>query len=222
MDVAAPGVSVFSTFLPFVHLTSTCHDDDGDGYGYCSGTSMATAHVSGVAALILAQAPLYTGDEVKSNILMTVDHLASLEGLVLTRGRINISKQQQPTLLAISPTSIACSYLDQSGGTGIHWSVLKIYGWNFGPEQGSGSVVVGPPSWYLAPGADPLNSTYFEQPFVIWANDLILVGFGLPEPWEKYLPPAAAQSRTGAVWVRKDGQYTDPLPLRIEYCDIIR
>ncbi|MCG2721624.1 MAG: S8 family serine peptidase, partial [Thermodesulfovibrionales bacterium] len=76
VDVAAPGVNVLSS-IP------------GNKYDYLSGTSMATPHVSGLAALILAQHPEYTYDQVKWNILLTVDPLASLDGLILTGGRIN-------------------------------------------------------------------------------------------------------------------------------------
>jgi PKD repeat protein/subtilisin family serine protease len=76
VDVAAPGVNVLST-------------TPGNNYNYLSGTSMATPHVSGLGALILAQHPEYTGDQVKWNILLTVDPLDSLDGKILTGGRIN-------------------------------------------------------------------------------------------------------------------------------------
>ena len=51
LDVVAPGINILST-LPF------------DMIGYDSGTSMAAAHVSGIAALVLAINPYLSGDEV--------------------------------------------------------------------------------------------------------------------------------------------------------------
>lgn len=56
VSVAAPGTNIYSTWM-------------GGGYGYMSGTSMATPHVSGLAALLRARYPSYTPDQVASAIL---------------------------------------------------------------------------------------------------------------------------------------------------------
>ena len=56
VDIAAPGVDIFSTYK------------DG-GYAYSSGTSMASPHVAGAAALFLALNPTATPDDVKANLL---------------------------------------------------------------------------------------------------------------------------------------------------------
>jgi subtilisin family serine protease len=65
-----------------------------------SGTSMATPHVAGVAALKWAQTPAATVDVVKSAILLGVDPKSSLAGLVGTGGRLNACK----TLVAGCPS----------------------------------------------------------------------------------------------------------------------
>lgn len=76
VDVAAPGVSVYST-LP------------GNSYASYSGTSMATPHVAGLAALIKAYQPTLTAAQIKSRIINTVEVLPALEGKILSNGRIN-------------------------------------------------------------------------------------------------------------------------------------
>jgi subtilisin family serine protease len=77
VDVAAPGVDIYSTHFPYAHLTSICNDDDGDGYGLCTGTSMATPHVAGLAALIWSEYPSYTNDQVEGRIEMTAVDLGT-------------------------------------------------------------------------------------------------------------------------------------------------
>ena len=76
VDLAAPGVSIYS-IVP------------GSRYAAYSGTSMATPHVSGVAALAWAIAPNATVAEVRSAILQGADRLASLQGKMVTGGRLN-------------------------------------------------------------------------------------------------------------------------------------
>ena len=76
VDLAAPGVNIAST-LP------------GNGYGYYSGTSMATPHVTGMAALLKSQNPTLDDAQIKTAILDSVDKKSSLKGKVLTSGRLN-------------------------------------------------------------------------------------------------------------------------------------
>lgn len=76
VDVAAPGENIYST-LP------------GGRYGYMTGTSQATAFVSGLAALLLSQDPSLKPQQLKSIIIGSADPLAALNGKVAANGRIN-------------------------------------------------------------------------------------------------------------------------------------
>jgi subtilisin family serine protease len=76
--VAAPGSDILST-VP-------------GGYGRKSGTSMAAPHVSGVAALLLAQNPGWAVTDLKAQIANTADVLPVLAGKVSSGGRLNARK----------------------------------------------------------------------------------------------------------------------------------
>jgi len=77
--VAAPGVDILSTWL-------------GNAYEEKSGTSMATPVVSGVAALILAEHPRMSVDDLKRKLLASTDPIVALKGKTVTGGRINAAK----------------------------------------------------------------------------------------------------------------------------------
>ena len=77
--VAAPGVDILSTWL-------------NNEYEEKSGTSMATPVVSGVAALIIAENPRISVDELRKRILDASDPIVALKGKTVTGGRINAAK----------------------------------------------------------------------------------------------------------------------------------
>jgi subtilisin family serine protease len=76
VDLGAPGVDVLST-IP------------GGGYATYSGTSMASPHVSGVAALLWSLDSGLSAQEVKDLILQTAEPIAALSGITVTGGRLN-------------------------------------------------------------------------------------------------------------------------------------
>lgn len=75
VHIAAPGANVYSYTMK--------------GLESWSGTSMATPHVSGVAALLLSQDPTQTYDVIKNRILSSARPLPALRGRVLTGGLVN-------------------------------------------------------------------------------------------------------------------------------------
>lgn len=75
VDVAAPGVNILSTTPA--------------GYKSWSGTSMATPHVTGVAALILSSEPGISVEDLKSRIINTARPVAALRGKMVSGGIVN-------------------------------------------------------------------------------------------------------------------------------------
>ncbi len=85
IDIGAPGSGIWST-VPVKSKGQTL-----PGYASYSGTSMATPHVSGAAALYAAYHPGSTAAQIKSAILGSATPTASLAGRTLTGGRLNVS-----------------------------------------------------------------------------------------------------------------------------------
>src|SRR6185503_3531023 len=97
VDVAAPGVNIFST-LP------------ENRYGFQSGTSMAAPHVSGAAALVLSRFPKYTRQELFDILVNSVEPV--LLDQPQGRGRIDISQAVQveqplPSVKLLVPASVS-------------------------------------------------------------------------------------------------------------------
>jgi subtilisin family serine protease len=86
VDLAAPGVKIGSTYV-------------AGEYVYLEGTSMATPHVAGVAALLLARTPAATVAQLRAALLGSVDVLGTLGTKVATSGRLNAYR----ALVALAP-----------------------------------------------------------------------------------------------------------------------
>ncbi|MBN9415164.1 MAG: S8 family serine peptidase [Candidatus Eremiobacteraeota bacterium] len=76
VDIAAPGKDIYSA-------------KPGGGYQSMSGTSMATPHVAGVAALVASAHPEYSAEQIKEAILNGADKLDSWKSKVVDGNRLN-------------------------------------------------------------------------------------------------------------------------------------
>jgi subtilisin family serine protease len=94
VDLGAPGVGIYSTW-------------PGNTYRSADGTSMATPHVAGAAALVEARFPGATPYGVKALLMNSVDAAASLAGATVTGGRLNVGNAlacaNEPQVLLGSP-----------------------------------------------------------------------------------------------------------------------
>ena len=114
VDIGAPGSSIYST-VP-------------GGYGTMSGTSMATPHVAGAAALLTGLHPAWSYGAIRDAILGTARPLSALAGLTVTGGTLDLaaavayvpggSPPTAPSGLtgtATSSTEVRLDWVDNSG-----------------------------------------------------------------------------------------------------------
>jgi thermitase len=83
VDLFAPGVAILSAYPTGL--------DGSDGHELMSGTSMATPHVAGAAALVAAHRPEFTAAQVKAALMETADAKPALAGKARVGGRLNAS-----------------------------------------------------------------------------------------------------------------------------------
>jgi len=94
VDLGAPGVEIFS-----------CWSDSDTDYVIIDGTSMASPHVAGVAALCLAKYPASTMEELRERLLSTTVPVDALNGKSVTGGRVNAFR----ALLAVADGNLEIS-----------------------------------------------------------------------------------------------------------------
>jgi subtilisin family serine protease len=93
VDLAAPGDSILSTYI-------------SGQYAYASGTSMATPHVAGMAALLLAVNPNLSYSSLRSILIGTVDTIPSMTGKLVSGGRANLYKAVLQAQSGQTPTPV--------------------------------------------------------------------------------------------------------------------
>ncbi|RMD94861.1 MAG: hypothetical protein D6813_01445 [Calditrichaeota bacterium] len=101
VHLAAPGSEILSTLAR-------------DRYGLLSGTSMATPHVSGAAALIWSRFPNLTMRQVKIRLLGSVDRLSKLADRLITGGRLNVNNALSTNPIIANTTDLD-NTLDETG-----------------------------------------------------------------------------------------------------------
>ena len=103
VSVAAPGSGIYSTVNP--NIT----ENVGNSYAYFNGTSMATPHVAGLAALVWTTSWGTSAAGVAAHIEATADPIVGATGVDWQTGRINAAKAvlgTGPVATSLSPSSL--------------------------------------------------------------------------------------------------------------------
>ncbi len=128
VDVAAPGSGILSTTW-----------GSNSSYGTMSGTSMATPHVTGAAALLSAYNPALSPASLKATLMNTVDQLSGWTSTpIRTNGRINVDRAlRNQTVCTFTPASAKIDVPTKGGvfkvnvtaPTNCDYSVKSSYAW---------------------------------------------------------------------------------------------
>lgn len=89
VHLAAPGVAIYST-APVIATEEMKQDNLPTSYMSIDGTSMATPHVTGAAALYWTKHPASTPAQVKARLIATAEAVTSVKSKVVSAGRLNL------------------------------------------------------------------------------------------------------------------------------------
>ena len=159
-DVAAPGVDVLSS-VP------------GGGWTAFSGTSMASPHIAGAAAILRQRHPLWTVAQLKSALVQTgvdsVDERGHPAGPRWQGGGVVALQRADKPLFFAAPTAVSLGFLvrgqqatstvgldDAGGGTGV-WQVARVVR---GKPAGVGLVL---PATVTVPGELTVTATVTQS-----------------------------------------------------------
>ncbi len=109
VDLAAPGVDILST-------------STRDTFKVLSGTSMATPHVAGAAALIKAAIPDITADKIKMRLMFGADIVAATQTRVLSGGRLNVANAVEQDTIAPNAVHIAAAEAVSRSSVSLVWT----------------------------------------------------------------------------------------------------
>ncbi len=201
-DITAPGDNVLAAMSP---TTTTGYSPANQAassviYGVESGTSMATPHITGSAALVRAIQPSWTPMQVKSALMTTAtkaytsDGSAEADPTVIGAGRVDLTAATRASLLFDETKANFVSANPATGGDPATLNLASYYAFNcvntcVFPRTVSSALAVGG-NWTIAVTGLPAGSYSLDK-----------TSFGLSAGAStSYTLTIDAKQLTGGVW----------------------
>ena len=140
VDIGAPGEAILSTTPPCSAPGANCDPDlplgfgpTDDTYSFFSGTSMSTPHVTGAAALLWAQNPNLTVQQVKRLLLFNGDVVPGLIDKTFTGRRLNIGSSLSALASGdtTAPGTVGSFHINSQNGRALN------IGWTASGDDGA-------------------------------------------------------------------------------------
>ncbi|MCU7245600.1 MAG: S8 family serine peptidase, partial [Microcystis aeruginosa WS75] len=112
VDLGAPGSDIYST-------------TPNNTYATYSGTSMASPHVAGAAALLWSQNPTWTAQQVKNALMNTGDSIAALAGKTVSGKRLNVFNALAAANLPSVTVSVSPTSVQEDGATNLVYTFTR-------------------------------------------------------------------------------------------------
>lgn len=185
-DIAAPGTNILSAFSP---------DDGGEDFNMISGTSMASPHVAGAAAMMRQLHPDWSANDIKTALTSTSKFAGILDDDAITQatpfgigaGRMDLDAAAKAILTFDKPSIASDSCVGPCTFTRtVYNKSANKTTWNLSGSADSVGISVSPATLELEAGASAtftvtVDSTFAKYGDWIFGNVMITSAEGLQD-----------------------------------------
>ncbi|MCU8040974.1 S8 family serine peptidase [Shewanella oncorhynchi] len=222
-DIAAPGTNILSAFSP---------DDGGEDFNMISGTSMASPHVAGAAAMMRQLHPDWSANDIKTALTSTAKFDDILDDDATTpatpfgmgAGRMDLDAAAKAILTFDKPSIASDSCVGPCTFTRTVYNKSNAKtSWNLSTSSDSTGITVSPSSLELAAGASAtftvtVDSTFAEYGEWIFGNVMISSTEGLQDahlPLAVLAKESSDASLISTMSKKTELNATDAIPISV-------
>ncbi len=144
-DIIAPGANIYSARSRNASFASSEIVPSNDNYVIMSGTSMATPHITGIAALVWESNPALTGAQLRERLRMSATAVGSVPNNLWGYGKANALKAITSTVASIiAPPMVETGSpvaLDSSNSSGSFGAPVA-FGWSLSTRPAGSSATL--------------------------------------------------------------------------------